>query len=96
MERRLGPLVAEPYGEGVAGRLTRASKLCGVAGAGILALRGKRSRSAAVAGSALLLAGEALLRFGVWKAGVQSARDPKYTVIPQRRRLEHQAGLAPR
>jgi hypothetical protein len=27
------------------------------------------------------------LRWSVFKAGFQSARDPKYTVVPQRERL---------
>jgi protein NrfD len=31
-------------------------------------------------------AGELCLRFAVFKAGFQSARDPKYTVGPQRER----------
>jgi formate-dependent nitrite reductase membrane component NrfD len=87
MERRLGTLLSEPYRQGAAGRLTRASTILVAAGAGILAARGGRSRSAAAAASGLLLAGEALLRFAVWKAGSQSARDPKYTVTPQRQRL---------
>jgi hypothetical protein len=29
-----------------------------------------------------------LLRWGVFKAGFASARDPKYTVIPQRERAQ--------
>jgi formate-dependent nitrite reductase membrane component NrfD len=87
MEHRLGRLVSEPYRHGAAGKLSRGSKLCAAAGAGLLGLRGRRSRRAAVAGSALVLAGEALLRFAVWKAGVQSARDPRYTVVPQRERV---------
>jgi formate-dependent nitrite reductase membrane component NrfD len=90
MEKRLGELVAEPYKQGAAGKLTRASKLCVAAGAGLLAWKGRRSRGAAIAGSSLLLAGEVALRFAVWQAGKQSARDPRYTVIPQRaRRLSH-------
>lgn len=87
MERRLGTLVGEPYKQKAAGKLTRASKLCVASGAGLLAWRGRRSRAAAVGGSALLLAGEVALRFAVWKAGQQSARDPRYTVVPQRERL---------
>jgi len=35
-----------------------------------------------------LLAGSALTRFGVFEAGVTSAKDPKYTVVPQRERLD--------
>jgi hypothetical protein len=38
-------------------------------------------------GGALVLAGELCLHWSVFKAGFQSARDPKYTVEPQRRRL---------
>ena len=51
-----------------------------------------RPPAAAVSGAALL-AGSALTRFGVFAAGMASARDPKYTVEPQRERLERaQAG----
>ena len=39
-----------------------------------------------VAGAALL-AGGVCTRFGVYGAGVASARDPKYVVVPQRQRL---------
>jgi hypothetical protein len=87
METQLGPFLAEPYKQGPAGVLTRASKSLVAVGAGILALRGKQSRRAAVAGSSVLLAGELMLRFAVWQAGKQSARDPKYTVEPQRARV---------
>jgi hypothetical protein len=34
-----------------------------------------------------LLAGSACTRFGIFEAGQASARDPKYTVVPQRERL---------
>jgi hypothetical protein len=37
-------------------------------------------------GGAALLAGSALTRFGIFAAGMTSARDPKYTVEPQRER----------
>jgi hypothetical protein len=37
-------------------------------------------------GGGLLLAGSVIERFAVYKAGVQSASDPKYTVVPQRER----------
>jgi formate-dependent nitrite reductase membrane component NrfD len=90
VEHRLG-LVGEPYRKGTSGALTRAAKLATTAGVGLLAARGARSRPAAVAGSALVLAGEALLRFGVFKAGFASARDPRYTVVPQRERLRTKA-----
>ena len=38
--------------------------------------------------SAPLMAGSALTRFGVFEAGMESTKDPKYTVQPQRERLE--------
>jgi formate-dependent nitrite reductase membrane component NrfD len=90
MERRLG-FLAEPYKEGEAGRLTRAAKALTATGALIAGARGRRRRRAAIAGGALVLAGEACLRWSVFKAGFQSARDPRYTVEPQRRRLAQAA-----
>ncbi|AXI77368.1 NrfD/PsrC family molybdoenzyme membrane anchor subunit [Peterkaempfera bronchialis] len=86
MERRLG-MVAETYRQGAAGRLMRASELLSAAGvAG--ALLGRRSRAASAASGVALLAASACTRFGVFEAGLRSARDPKYTVLPQRERLE--------
>jgi formate-dependent nitrite reductase membrane component NrfD len=87
MEKKLG-FVGEVYKQGQAGRFNKITKACTLAGAGLLALRGKESRTAAVAGSALVLAGELALRWSVFKAGFQSARDPRYTVIPQKQRKE--------
>jgi hypothetical protein len=37
---------------------------------------------------ALLAAGVPLARFGVFEAGMASARDPKYTVVLQRERIK--------
>jgi hypothetical protein len=85
MERRLGE-VGEVYRRGTAGRLAWAAKGLAGAGAALLALRGRRSRGAAALGGALVCAGELCLRFAVVEAGHQSARDPKYTVGPQRER----------
>jgi hypothetical protein len=39
-----------------------------------------------VAGGSLVLAGELALRWSIFRAGFQSARDPKYTVAPQKAR----------
>jgi len=86
MEGRLG-FVGEVYGQGEARRYGHSSKGLGAAGGALLAWRGKRSRAAAVAGGALVLAGEAALRWSVFRAGFQSARDPRYTVLPQKDRL---------
>jgi Polysulphide reductase, NrfD len=86
MERRLGEL-GEPYQQGPAGRLARLAKACTAAGAGLVAVGGRRRRGLAAAGAALVLAGSACERWAVYKAGFQSARDPKYVVGPQRARL---------
>jgi Polysulphide reductase, NrfD len=86
MQSRLG-FVGEVYEQGEAGRYGRLSKGLTATGAALLAARGRRSWAAAVTGSALVLAGELALRWSVFKAGFQSARDPRYTVIPQRERL---------
>jgi formate-dependent nitrite reductase membrane component NrfD len=86
MERRLG-FVGEVYKQGEAGKLARVSKALTGAGAALLAWKGRSSRTASVAGGALVLGGELALRWSVFKAGFQSARDPRYTVIPQRERL---------
>jgi hypothetical protein len=91
MEKRLG-FVGEVYKQGEAHKFGRISKACVAAGAGLLALAGKRSRTAAVAGGATLLAGELALRWSVFKAGFQSARDPRYTVLPQKERLRTKKG----
>ncbi|MEQ4719410.1 NrfD/PsrC family molybdoenzyme membrane anchor subunit [Nonomuraea sp. B19D2] len=83
MERRLGPL-AEPLKRS---RLLRAGEVLVLAGALAGVTAGRRSRIAAVAAGAALLAGSACTRFGIFHAGRESANDPKYTVQAQRRRL---------
>ena len=87
MEMRLGT-VGEVYRHGAAGKFSRAAKGLALAGATLLATRGRKSRTAAVAGGALACAGELCLRWAVFKAGSQSARDPKYVVESQRERVE--------
>jgi formate-dependent nitrite reductase membrane component NrfD len=85
LERRLG-MVAETLQDGKAGRRLRLAKALsagGAIGAGLLARRG---RPLAIAAGAALLAGSAFTRFGLFEAGMASARDPRYTVEPQRRR----------
>jgi hypothetical protein len=87
MEARLG-MVGEPYRQGAAGAYNAVAKICTSAGAALLRTAGKRSRLAAAVGGGLILAGEAALRWSVFKAGFQSARDPKYVVVPQRERRQ--------
>jgi formate-dependent nitrite reductase membrane component NrfD len=86
MELRLGK-IGEVYHEGAAGKFSWAAKGLSVAGAALLAKRGGKSRAAAVAGGAMVCAGELCLRWSVFKAGFQSARDPKYVVESQRQRI---------
>jgi len=86
MEERLG-FVGEPYKTGTAGRLSKAARGLTLAGAALTAVAG-RKRGGTTAGAALVLAGGMCLRWAVYKAGFQSARDPRYTVDVQRRRLE--------
>jgi hypothetical protein len=89
-EHRLG-MVAETYREGRAGYLLRLARLFTAAGAGGAALFAGRSRAAAIGSGALLLAGSACTRFGIFAAGVASAQDPAYTVGPQRAAKERAA-----
>ncbi|MGX7670950.1 NrfD/PsrC family molybdoenzyme membrane anchor subunit [Plantactinospora sp. DSM 117369] len=91
MERRLG-MVAEPMRQGLAGGLLRAGKLLSAAGALAVAAGTGRGRAATAAGAAAMLAGSVCLRFGIFQAGMASARDPKYTVEPQRERLAARTG----
>ncbi|MEO7422417.1 MAG: NrfD/PsrC family molybdoenzyme membrane anchor subunit, partial [Ornithinibacter sp.] len=85
MKRRLG-MLAEPYEEGRSGFLMRtATKL--TAGATVVAAVAGRSRVGAAISGATYIAASVMTRFAVFEAGLASARDPKYTVIPQRERL---------
>jgi hypothetical protein len=94
MVRRMG-MVAEPYSRGRGGRYVRAGQVLGVIGAAGAALTapttmlggGRRRRIVAAASGAALIAASAATRWGVYHAGMASARDPKYTVVPQRERL---------
>ena len=109
-ERRWTSSPAGPWSRGWAGRRTAAPgtgrstaeggqgaqrrgavlrRLGGLPGLG----RGRRGVSAVAGGC--LLAGSVCTRFGLFHAGQQSARDPRYTVVPQRERLDLGAASAP-
>ncbi len=88
LEHRLGPIVAETMQSGAAGRRLRAAKALASGGVLIAGLWGRRSRAAASASGVALMAASACTRFGIFAAGMQSARDPRYTVAPQRERLQ--------
>jgi hypothetical protein len=90
IEATLG-LVSEPYTQGRAGRLLRAARGLSVAGAAG-AILGRRSRLISAMSGAALVAAAALTRFGIFEGGVASAKDPRYTVAPQRQRMEEATG----
>ena len=85
VDRRLG-LTSQAYTSGKAHRLRRWAEYLTVGGA-MGALAGRRSRAVSVASGLALLAGSALQRFGVFEAGLESTKDPKYVVVPQRERV---------
>jgi hypothetical protein len=47
-----------------------------------------------MAAGAAMLGASAATRWGIYHAGLASAGDPKYTVVPQRERLGRTAGAA--
>jgi hypothetical protein len=85
LEERIG-IVAETYRTGMPGRLMKMSKALTAAGALGALTAGRRNRAAAALSGAALLAASACTRFGIFHAGMASARDPKYTIVPQRER----------
>ncbi|WP_431942900.1 NrfD/PsrC family molybdoenzyme membrane anchor subunit [Micromonospora marina] len=89
VENRLG-LLSEPYTQGTPGKLLRAGRAltaAGVAGA----LLGRRSRVLSALSGGALIAASVCTRFGIFHGGVASARDPRYTVVPQRERADRRA-----
>jgi len=88
-----GPVsLSEPYETGRAGVMLRVAE--GLTAGGLAgALLGRRSRALSALSGASLLAASALTRFGIFEAGMASARDPKYTIVPQRQRLPQDGRL---
>ena len=89
MELRIG-MVAEPYSAGRGGRYVKAGKALALLGAAGCVF-GRRSRAASALAGAALIAASAATRWGIFHAGLASADDPKYTLIPQRERLRARA-----
>lgn len=104
MRHRVG-MTAEPYFQGRGGKYVKAGKILSAAGAagavlsapGPLAGRlirdraGRTGRAVALASGVALAAASAATRWGIYHAGLASAGDPRYTVVPQRQRLEERA-----
>lgn len=87
MEEAMG-LSAEPLHAGRAGSYYRAAKALTAAGAVLAATVGRRHRVGGIVAGATLVAGSFCTRFAVFHAGQQSALDPKYTITPQRQRVD--------
>ncbi|MFI5286267.1 MAG: NrfD/PsrC family molybdoenzyme membrane anchor subunit [Candidatus Dormibacteria bacterium] len=85
-------LSAEALRSGKAKRLMDASRALTAAGAVGTIVLGRHRVLAPLAGAALV-AGSVCARFAIFEAGQESARDPRYTMIPQRQRIEANASL---
>ena len=85
LARTEGQSLAEPYETGTTGAILRLAEFL-TAGALAGAVLGRHSRAVSALAGASLLAASAMTRFGIFEAGMASARDPKYTIVPQRRR----------
>lgn len=86
MKSTMHPVEVEPLEQGTPGKLLKTAEYLTIAG-GIGALFGGKNRViAALSGTALATA-SALTRFGVLEAGLESAKDPKYVIEPQKARL---------
>lgn len=87
MAKAMG-LPGQAFKEPKAKRYDKLAEICTIAGVATAALFGRRSRLASALAGASLLAGSAFTRFAIFEAGMASAEDPKYTIAPQRQRLE--------
>jgi hypothetical protein len=85
MRTRMG-IAGECYHTGRAGTYVRIGAALSVLGAAG-ALLGRRNRLAGALSGAALVAASAFTRWGVFHAGMISADDPRYTVLPQRERV---------
>ncbi len=85
--------LARPYRTGRSSAALRAAQALTVAGAVGTLLAG-RSRTASVLAGLALSAGSVAARYGIFAAGLASARDPEYTVGPQRQRRDRAAASA--
>lgn len=86
MQSRMDPVLVEPLQEGTPGQLLKWSERLAIAG-GLGAVLSGRNRAAAGVSGLLLLAASAFTRFGVFEAGLESTKDPRYVIEPQKRRL---------
>lgn len=87
MKKRMHPAEAEPLESGTPGMMLKWAERLSVAGAiGSVCFGGRRT-TAALSGL-MMLGGSALTRVGILRAGINSAKDPRHTVEPQKDRLQ--------
>jgi hypothetical protein len=91
--RRRG-LAAEPYETGRPGRLMRIARNTTAVASALNLVAGRRSRAVSALAGATYVGASIATRFGIFEAGLASARDPKYTVVPQRERLRRRASVS--
>ncbi|MGY2702066.1 NrfD/PsrC family molybdoenzyme membrane anchor subunit [Nocardioides sp. HB32] len=84
-------LVAEPYRIGRPGRLMKVARNATTVASAITVLAGRRSRLLSAVAGATYVGASLATRFGIFEAGLESARDPKYVVVPQRERMRARA-----
>lgn len=90
LQSRLG-MIAEPYQQGTPGLLMKTARTMTMAATVLTVVAGRRSRVASAVAGVTYAAASLTTRFGVFEAGLASARDPKYIVVPQRQRLAERA-----
>lgn len=90
-EHELG-LVGETYRIGRAGQLLGWAERLTLGGALVATTVGRVSSPVRRLAGVSLVAGSALTRFAIFQAGIQSTRDPKYVVVPQRVQAEQRGG----
>ena len=86
LHTELGPRQKEAYERGEAAMYSKAAKYMTIAGAAAAVFARKNDTLSKIAGGLLLAAGLAE-RFGVFRAGCNSAHDPSFTIDAQRGRI---------
>ncbi|WP_246955672.1 NrfD/PsrC family molybdoenzyme membrane anchor subunit [Brachybacterium sp. Marseille-Q7125] len=86
MKESMHPLEREPLEEGAAGQKLKWAERLAIAG-GIGAVLSRRSKLLSVASGAALVASSVLTRYGVLEAGLESVKDPRRVIEPQKARL---------
>jgi hypothetical protein len=86
LHMELGPRQDEAYKSGQAEPLSKAAKMLNYAGLAAAVFAKDNDVLSKIAGTLLLAAGVAE-RFGIFRAGCVSAKDPSYTIDAQRRRI---------